>query len=125
MPFQYVLANLLADHPDAIGVLFLDDSGETVDFASIDDSPYEIQLFGAYLGIYLRQLGAIVEGAELGTVRKLYIELRDRHFHVAILPDGYCLALVQRQPALVASARVRLGLAAKAIAREVFNSEMK
>jgi hypothetical protein len=125
MPLQYVLADLLADHPDAIGVLFLDDSGETVDFASIDDSPYEIQLLGAYLGIYLRRLGDIVEGAELGTVRKLYIEFRDRHFHVAILPDGYCLALVQRQPALVASARVRLGHAATAIAREVFNSEMK
>ncbi len=125
MPFQYVLANLLADHPDAIGVLFLDDSGETVDFACMDDSPYEIQLLGAYLGIYLRRLGDIVEGAQLGTVRKLHIEFGDRHFHVAVLPDGYCLALVQRQPALVASARVRLGLAAQSIAREVFNSEMK
>ena len=125
MPFQYVLANLLADHPDAIGVIFLDDTGETVDFACMDDSPYEIQLLGAYLGIYLRQLGTIVEGAQLGRIRKLYIELRDRHFHVAVLPDGYCLALVQRQPAMVTSARVKLALAAQSIAREVFNSETK
>ena len=42
MPFQYVLANLLADHPDAVGVLFLDDAGETVDFACAEESPYEM-----------------------------------------------------------------------------------
>ena len=125
MPFQYVLANLLADHPEAIGVLFLDDAGETVDFACVDDSPYEIQLLGAYLGIYLRQIGQIVENAKLGPVRNLYIERRDRHFHVAVLPDGYCLALVQRQPALVASSRERLNRAAQDIARAVFNAEIK
>ena len=125
MPFQYVLANVLADHPEALGVLFLDDSGETVDFACVDESPYEIQLLGAYLGIYLRQLGEIVEKANLGPIRNLYIERRDRHFHVAVLPDGYCLALVQRHPALVASSRERLNRAARAIARAVFNAEMK
>ena len=125
MPFQYVLANLLADHPEAIGVLFLDDSGETVDFACVDESPYEIQLLGAYLGIYLRQIGDIVQRAGLGTIRNLHIERRGRHLHVTVLPDGYCLALVQRQPALVATARERLSRAAIAIAREVFDSEMQ
>ena len=124
MPFQYVLANLLADHPEAVGVLFLDDSGETVDFACADDSPYEIQLLGAYLGIYLRQLGDVVDAAALGSIRNIYIERRNRHLHVAVLPDGYCLALVQRHPARVARARHRLTVAAQSIAREVFNSEI-
>lgn len=124
MPYQYVLANLLADHPEAVGVLFLDDTGETVDFACVDAHPYEIQLLGAYLGIYLRQLGEMTRAVDLGTIRILHIERTNRHLHVAVLPDGYYLALVQRQPAPVASARRRLGQAARAIAREVFDSEI-
>lgn len=120
MPFQYVLANLLADHPDSIGVLFLDDSGETVDFACAADSPYEMQLLGAYLGIYLRQLRGVVESAELGAIRSLHIERRRRHLQVAVLPDGYYLVLVQRHPARVARAREGLRRAALELAREVF-----
>ena len=33
MPFQYTLANLLAENEGALGVLFLDETGETVDLA--------------------------------------------------------------------------------------------
>ena len=120
MPFQYVLANLLADHPDAVGVLFLDDTGETVDFACAEASPYEMQLLGAYLGIYLRQVGNIVQDADLGTIRWIHIERRNRHLHVTVLPDGYYLVLVQQQPARVATARESLRKAAAELAREVF-----
>lgn len=120
MPFQYVLANLLADHPDSTGVLFLDDSGETVDFACADDSPYEMQLLGAYLGIYLRQFRGLVESAELGAIRWLHIERQRRHLQVAALPDGYYLVLVQRQPARVGQAREGLQRAAMQLTTEVF-----
>ena len=120
MPFQYVLANLLADHPDAVGVLFLDDTGETVDFACADGSPYEMQLLGAYLGIYLRQVESIVTGADLGSIRWFHVERRKRHLHVTVLPDGYYLVLVQRHPAQVGSARESLRRAAIELAREVF-----
>jgi hypothetical protein len=120
MPFQYVLANLLADHPDAVGVLFLDGTGETVDFACSEESPYEMQLLGAYLGIHLRQVGSIVASAELGTLRWFHIERERRHLHVAVLPDGYYLVLVQRHPAQIAIARENLRRAAIELAREVF-----
>ena len=120
MPYQYVLANLLADHPEAVGVLFLDDSGETVDFACADGNPYEIQLMGAYLGIYLRQLGEMTRAVDLGTIRILHIERT--HEGQDVRADH--LALVQRQPAPVATTRRRLGRAARAIAREVFDSEI-
>lgn len=120
MPFQYVLANLLADEPDAVGVLFLDDAGETVDFACADESPYEMQLLGAYLGIYLRQVNRIVTSANLGALRWFHIERRNRHFHVTVLPDGYYLVLVQKHPARIATARENLRRAAVQLAREVF-----
>ncbi len=35
MPFNYLLTNLLVDVPEAIGAIFLDDEGETVDFVNI------------------------------------------------------------------------------------------
>lgn len=120
MPFQYVLANLLADQPDAVGVLFLDDAGETVDFACVDESPYEMQLLGAYLGIYLRQVGNIVASANLGSIRWFHIERRYRNLHVTVLPDGYYLVLVQSHPGQIATARESLRRAAVQLTREVF-----
>jgi hypothetical protein len=120
MPFQYVLANLLADHPDAVGVLFLDDTGETVDFACAEGSPYEMQLLGAYLGIYLRQVEGIVRTAELGNIRWFHVERRRRHLQVTVLPDGYYLVLVQKHPAQVGAARESLRRAAIELTREVF-----
>jgi len=120
MPFQYVLANLLADHPDAVGVLFLDDAGETVDFACTETNPYEMQLLGAYLGIYLRQVSGIVAAADMGEIRWCHIERKNRHLHVTVLPDGYYLVLVQRHPGQVAIARESLRRAAVELEREVF-----
>ena len=46
MVFQYVLANLLANNDQALGALFLDGSGETVDLACAEFSPYEMRVIG-------------------------------------------------------------------------------
>ncbi len=105
---QYVLANLLANNDDALGVLFLDGSGETVDLACADFSPYEMRVIGAYLGIYLRQLEKVARQGELGEMRLVHIEKSTIHIYAVPLPDGYYLALVQRHPALVARARATL-----------------
>lgn len=120
MPFQYVLVNLLADQPDAIGALFLDDSGETIDFACADSNPFEMRLLGAYLGIYLRQLGRAMTATNLGEVRWLHIERQRYHLHGLQLPDGYYLVLVQAQPGRVGSAREGLRRAAEDLEREIF-----
>jgi hypothetical protein len=122
MPFQYILANLLANTEGAVGAMFLDDGGETVDFACSDLSPYEMKVAGAYLGIYLRNLDRMLERTALGTPQVLHIEKDGIHFHVMALPDGYALALLQRPPALVAQARKTLAVAAAALTREVFPS---
>jgi hypothetical protein len=106
--YQYVLANLLANNDDALGVLFLDGGGETVDFACADGNPYGMRILGAYLGIYLRQLAKIARQSELGEMRLVHIEKGTLHIYAVPLPDGYYLALVQRQPALVARARATL-----------------
>jgi predicted regulator of Ras-like GTPase activity (Roadblock/LC7/MglB family) len=119
MPFQYVLANLLVENPDAEAALFLDDSGETIDFACAERNPYEMRLVGAYLGIYLRLIGGLIAEANMGSTQLFHLERERRHLHVIALPDGYYLVLVQSQPAQVARARLSLVQAAEQITREV------
>ncbi|RMH15296.1 MAG: hypothetical protein D6696_21130 [Acidobacteria bacterium] len=120
MPFQYTLANLLAANEGALAVLFLDDSGEVVDLACTEHEPFQMKIVGAYVGIYLRQLSAVFEQAQLGTPKVLHIEKDDVHFYATALPDGYYLVLVQHRPALVARARETLERARREIAREIF-----
>jgi hypothetical protein len=119
--YQYVLANLLANNDDALGVLFLDGSGETVDLACADFSPYEMRVIGAYLGIYLRQIEKITRQSELGEMRLVHIEKTAVHIYAVPLPDGYYLALVQRHPALVARARATLEGAVEQLRAALFS----
>ncbi len=121
MPFQYTLANLLSNNEGALAVLFLDETGETVDLACSEYTPYEMKIVGAYLGIYLRQLAAVMESASLGSTELLHIEKDEIHFFATALPDGYYLVLVQKRPALVARSRETLLLARDEITREIFS----
>lgn len=122
MVYQYVLANLLANNDHALGALFLDGSGETVDLAcGTGFSPYEMRIIGAYLGIYLRQLEKVLANNDLGEPRMIHIEIKALHVYVVPLLDGYHLALVQRYPALVARARDTLNAAVEQLKRELFH----
>jgi hypothetical protein len=120
MAFEYVLANLLANTDRAVGVLFLDENGETVDMACSEFTPYQMRVVGAYLGIYMRQLDRVLERGALGPPRIIHIEKQSLHIHALPLPDGYYLVLVQRRPGPVAQARATLSLAGDELRREVF-----
>lgn len=120
MPYQYILANLLANVDGAVGVLFLDDSGETVDLSCSEYTPYQMRVLGAYLGIYMRQLHKVMEGNRLGEPRMIHVQKDTLHIYAAPLPEGYYLVLVQRQPALVASAERALEGAARELERHLF-----
>lgn len=120
MPFQYVLANLLAQNEGAVGVLFLDDTGETVDFACSEFSPYQMRVVGAYVGIYLRQTERFLSSATLGGARFLHVEKDNLHLYTMPLPDSYYLVLVQRRPALTAIARRTMEDACEQLQRALF-----
>ena len=123
MPLHYILANLVANNDGAIGALFIDDTGETVDLACTDIPPHELRVAGAYLGIYLRNLGRMLVDSELGPPQVMHIHRGGIHIHVMVLPEGYCLALLQRPPALVGQARKTLSAAAEEVRREIFPAE--
>jgi hypothetical protein len=120
MAFQFILANLLANNDRAVGVLFLDGSGETVDLACSEYTPYQMRVVGAYLGIYLRRLEKVLAGNDLGGPRMIHIEKQAIHIYAVPLPDGYYLGLVQRHPALVAQARRTLEEAVEQLKTELF-----
>ena len=120
MPYHYILAKLLAANEGAVGVLFLDDSGETVDLAVAEMSPYQMRVVGAYVGIYLRQMENFLRSEDHGAPRWLHIEKDALHIYAVPLPDGYYLVRVQRAPALAAAARRALEEAAEHLARELF-----
>lgn len=119
MSFEYILANLLAD-ANGVGVLLLDNTGETVDVVCSDFTPYEMRVLGAYLGIYLNQMGTFVERVAMGAPRLVHVEKDKLHIYALPLPDGYYLVLVQRRPALVGKARLQLKKAAGELIAELF-----
>lgn len=120
MPFQYILANLLAENDRAVGVLFMDGTGETVDVVCSGYTPEQLKVVGAYLGIYFRQLDRAMESAELGGPRMIHIEVGELHILATALPDEYYLVLVQKRPAVVARSRVSLLEAATELGHELF-----
>ena len=118
--FHTVLTDLLSSNKDALGVLFLDGTGETVDLACADFSPDDMKIVGAYLGIYLRRFEKLLAGNGLGELQVVHIEKRGLHIYMAPMPDEYCLALIQKHPALVAQARASLGQAVEQLKHELF-----
>jgi predicted regulator of Ras-like GTPase activity (Roadblock/LC7/MglB family) len=120
MPYQYILANLVAQNQGAIGALFLDESGETIDLACADLTPFQLKVVGAYVGIYLRQMERVMQDNDLGTVRVIHIVKDDLHIFALPLPEDYSLALVQTNPSLVGQSRRTLIQAGEQIRRELF-----
>lgn len=121
MPFRYIMANLLAKVPNALGAIFLDDSGETIELASAEYSPEELRVFGAYFGISLRQTKQIINPTDLGTLRLLQMRHKDVDVYSVCLPDGYFLVLLQKRPAVSGVAREALRTAVSELERELFS----
>ncbi len=121
MPFQYVLADLLAKVPGAVAVVFIDDSGETIEVATTGYSPEELKMFVAYFGIGLRQARALLEPTQLGAPELIHLRHKKMNVHAICLPDGYFLVLLQSSPALTGLARRHMRSAVADLERELFS----
>ena len=120
MAHEYILTDLLARNEGAVGTLFLDETGETVDLACSEFGPYQMKVLGAYIGIYLRQLHEFLALSGHGDPTWLHVEKEDLHLYAAPLPDGYYVVLVQRAPALTGRARRLLEQTRDQLGRELF-----
>ena len=120
MPFHYVLTNLLADVPDAVGAIFLDSQGEAIEWVSRSDGePYHLKVEGACHAVIKRQFADAVEAANDGRL-EAYVLVGERLATLTqLLPDGYYVVLVARRTSSLARAGFHLRRAARIIADEI------
>ena len=119
MPFNYLLTNLLVDVPEAVGAIFLDDEGETVEFVTRHGEPFDLKVEGAYQGIFTRQLGSTTASAGIGELEFFMVEGEGMATLTHVLPAGYYVVLVARRPIARARAQHHLRQAAKLLALEL------
>ena len=119
MPFNYLLTNLLVDVPEALGAIFLDDDGETVDYVTRHGEPFDLKVEGAYQGIFTRQLRSALAAVDSDRLELFVIEDTELATLTHLLPDGYYVVLVARNPVARARAQYHLRHTASMIAREL------
>jgi hypothetical protein len=81
----------------AIGAVFLDSEGESVEVVSarpFDTGEHELRVIGAYAGIFLSQLRRIGTSTDGGTPRRFKIDFAASRIFCCDLKDGYYLALL-------------------------------
>jgi len=97
LAFQQILHELVMSIPGAIGALFLDWEGETVEMIGarpLDADDHDLKIMGAYQGIFLTQLRQICERISAGTPRRFKVEFASTKVLSYDLADGYYLVLV-------------------------------
>ena len=97
MGFRDILAGVLQSTAGAIGALFLDSEGESVEVLSarpFDTDDHALRIIGAYAGIFLSQLRRITESTGSGTARRYKIDFEASKIFCRVLRDGYYLVLV-------------------------------
>lgn len=119
MPFNYLLTNLLVDVPEAIGAIFLDDEGETVDFVSRHGEPFDLKVEGAYQGIFTRILGSATRTTGIGELEFFVVEGAELATLTHLLPHGYYVVLVAHRPVARSRAQHHLRRTAKMLAIEI------
>jgi hypothetical protein len=119
MPFNYILTNLLVDVPEAVGAIFLDHEGETIECVTREGDPYELKVEGAYHSIFKRRINQAFEATEAGIVRSYTISAAHLTSLTELLSDGYYVVLVLRRNGLPTKAGFYLRRAARVIEREL------
>jgi predicted regulator of Ras-like GTPase activity (Roadblock/LC7/MglB family) len=100
--FQKILLELLQATEGSLGALFLDNEGETVEVITerpLDAGDHDLQVIGAYQGIFRTQLQKLCEHLDVGTPLRLKIEFAKTRVLSCDLKDGYYLVLVMDEQA--------------------------
>jgi len=119
MPFNYLLTNLLVDIPEAIGAVFLDEEGETIECVTRNGDPYQLKVEGAYHSIFKRRMEDAVRDLSLGSLNSYTIAGENLTALTQVLPEGYYVVLVLDRDGSQGKARFHLHRAAKVIEREL------
>ncbi|HXI13683.1 MAG TPA: hypothetical protein VNM92_13720 [Thermoanaerobaculia bacterium] len=94
--FQPILKETVEKVSGALGALFLDWEGESVEIASRDSSTFDLKIIGAYQGIFLNQVKKICHDLEQGSPERFKLELSQITLLNWVLKDGYYVVLLLR-----------------------------
>lgn len=110
--FARILQNLIEATPGALGAVFVDGEGESVDYAGSLDA-FDIRVAGAQLQLEFRKAREGLVGA-FGELRQVTIRARSRSYVAHQLPEGYLLVMVMGRCA-------GFGVSPRAIAQAEFD----
>ena len=97
MPFRRILHELVSSTNGALGAIFLDQEGETVEV--LTDRPLEaddndLMVIGAYSGIFLTQLRNLCNDTGLGRLDRFKLDFESTTVLTCDLKDGYYVVLL-------------------------------
>jgi predicted regulator of Ras-like GTPase activity (Roadblock/LC7/MglB family) len=95
--FQRILRSLVAATHGALGAIFLDFEGETVEVVTerpLDADIHDLRVIGAYQGIFLTRLRDISDRLPIGRPLRFKIEFERTSILACDLKEGYYLVLV-------------------------------
>jgi predicted regulator of Ras-like GTPase activity (Roadblock/LC7/MglB family) len=119
MSLRTTLQRLLDQTDGSLGAIFLDHEGEAVESVTAILSPYEMQVVGAYNGIFLSRLNRICAALDHGSPEGFKIEAEQSSMLVSNLKDGYYLVLVLNKQASEGLAWHQLKLASETLREEI------
>ena len=119
MPFNYLLTNLLVDVPHAVGAIFVDPEGESVEWVTRHGDPFDLKVEGAYHSIFMRQLENLSTSVKVGAINSFVLEGSQLVTLTQALPDGYYVVLLVDRSGSRAQALYRLRCTAQVIAQEI------
>jgi predicted regulator of Ras-like GTPase activity (Roadblock/LC7/MglB family) len=120
MDFQYVLGDLISSVEGALGVMFMDSEGETVEALGCTGSIHDLKVLGAYQGIFLSQAKAVCRETDQGKCQEIALRIGNATFLTRQLPEGYYVTLILSDQACEGLARQRLIHAGEKIAEILF-----
>jgi len=108
LALQKEMDALVAELDGAIGAIIVDYDGEAVVSSSNDFATYDLQVVGAYGGIFLDHLRRISRESSLGVPRSFVINGVEARLLHHVLRDGYFIVVILRKDACLSIARQRL-----------------
>ena len=112
--FGEVLADLVGGTPGALGAVFIDWEGESVDqFGHIPE--FDIRIMGAHWGIILNQVKTITERHGLGLPTSIMLSNEQSDVIIRTITEDYYVVLALKKGAHLATALKELDRAVSAI----------
>ena len=97
MAFRRILHQLVQATQGALGALFVDYEGETVEVVTerpLDADDHDLRVIGAYQGIFLTRLREVADKLPIGHPKSFKIEFERTVILSCDVMDGYYLVLV-------------------------------